>query len=1496
MLSRSDVRELPERWRRRVSGRTRALWALGLAVVMVASASALVSTESLSPAAATGDLAGLLRPTSTGPIAASTSLVALPGSAAYIPPGATDAVGNLTQETTVFLGLAVQHPQQLAQLIAAVSTPGSLFYHHYITHAQFEQSFEPSPATYQSLVAYYESQGLTVVPTNDRLDLGLTGTLSQLARAFNTTIVFDTTSVGTFYFNAVPIDIPTSFASIVTSAIGFSNYPYLVHTFTEDPASGLSIAQAIASRGLSVQQVMNVSSGGFGGVGALPQPAFTPWSGYLAYNETGLIQQGYSGQGETVAVVDPLGDPSADLDIAMYDALLNLPSPGSFQTYAPFGQPTVLGSLTQAEASTASLGDALESALDFEMVHGYAPSANILMALAPDFDYTILQVLVDVIVNQVANIVSNSWGAPEPEISMWATYFHPYAEMAAAEGITVMAASGDDGAHGYDASVPYSLLWPASDPYVLSVGGTTLWMNGTTTLPVNPFDLVLNLTGPPTPPEVVNPDQRWLEAAWDNATGGGYSILFPRPSWQNGPGLPTTGPYAAERGVPDIAANAQFSGNVWVYSGADLGYAGVGGTSFACPITAGMLATIDSYLTAQGTFAADQYGSQLGFLNPTIYSLLNSPVYHQSFYDVAIGQNGPNGYFDAGPGWSPVTGVGSPNVGFLAHELAFYAFSAGAEGDARTLGNTGVSASIESTALGATDAVGGANQYFYLSEPMSDGSQLTFGYTVGPAVPEGSWFYGIAPASGAAFGVLQLVVGPNGAAGAPGTMNTYAIAETAPGIWSFEFNGAVLTSMGEASASSTTAPPQFLGTVMVTTSPDPPLGPSVVTHLTFANATGVWASLPSAQSVELVRLFANSNPAYPFANPYGVSTVSGGAHAFAVGSGEPYSTGATLWGTYVPIPAKPKPILLTSPDLVELYGNHVAQSGTSLPSTYPMSTLYPTGQSDIDASYLFPGPVSPVTWTFSTAPTSHALYLAPGGNATAHWFASLNVPNTGVSAPVGVPLTVAASLSAGGTVFATGSETQDLPVTGTVAEFNVSLTATRYVIPANSVVVLSFTWYTVDVSGEEASWQVIIHSGAQYPIGIQLPLLDPAYVLAPQLVRSGGLLEAEAIATSPFGAYDVANVSASWDGQAVPLGYTTSSGESVWNISSSAIRLGPNAFSLMATDLQGFSVRAAAAYTLYPITIAETGLPAGTAWMVTLANASVTSSTSQARFFEPNGTYLWSVAPPTGYLVTPAAGTVTVDGAAADVALAFRPAAPPGTYPVTFRETGLPTGTAWSVAVGSNVTRTTNSALTVDEPNGTFTFTVASSDPTYAPSSATGRTTVNGAPQTVLVSFVTTVYFVVFTESGLPAGVAWSVGFAGLISTTAAQSLTFDEANGTYAFAVFAPRGYTATPSSGSAHLAGSSVTIALTFTAVAAGTPPVGVERTVSNSVTALVPGAVAGTMLLGIGVLALSLAFRKGPRKTRDCQAPARTERPTDSPPEQLAGPLVPPEEVKL
>ncbi len=366
---------------------------------------------------------------------------------------------------------------------------------------------------------------------------------------------------------------------------------------------------------------------------------YSPAQYRVAYGVAPLLSSGITGRGETVVMPELANPPGANFtdirrDLAAFDSKFGLP-PARLKvttTLAGAGAPYVAGT---------------EEVEDTEMVHAIAPGATLDVVLVPadatasaaGFTAAVTGV-VRAAIAQGAAVVSVSGSAGETFFTRAeVASIHAALQQAAGRHVTVVASSGDTGAIS-DKGPPRQVSLPASDPLVLGVGGTALSASFQT-------------------------GAYQGEMAWNQDTdvsAGGYSSRFGRPSYQDG-----IAGIGAMRGVPDVAANADsttamaltFTGGVLIPAQ---------GTSAATPLWAAVIALADQ-----------EAGRPLGFVNPAIYAIARGPAYHRAFHDVVTGDNSvlwSTGVFvgyEAGPGWDPVTGWGSPDAQVLVPLLARYA-------------------------------------------------------------------------------------------------------------------------------------------------------------------------------------------------------------------------------------------------------------------------------------------------------------------------------------------------------------------------------------------------------------------------------------------------------------------------------------------------------------------------------------------------------------------------------------------------------------------------------------------------------------------------------------------------------------------------------------------------------------------------------------------------------------------------------------------------------
>jgi len=303
------------------------------------------------------------------------------------------------------------------------------------------------------------------------------------------------------------------------------------------------------------------------------------------------------GAGETVAIVDAFDDPNVEADLAVYRAQYGLPACTTAN-----GCFTKVDQRGGTDYPTPAADWAGEISLDVDMVSAIAPQAHIILVEADTNDPNNLGASVDEAVALGAKYVSNSYAGPEDpsETTALDAYFdHP--------GVAVVASSDDDG---------YGAAYPASSPYVTSVGGTSLVRDSST--------------------------RGWSESVWDNqfgAPGSGCSAYEPKPAFQTDSGC-------ANRTVSDVSADADPATGVATYDTYQYpGWGVTGGTSASSPMIASMYADA-------GTPAVGSNAVSYPYADPS------------AFNDVTSGSNGtcaPAYLCTAGPGYDGPTGLGTPN-------------------------------------------------------------------------------------------------------------------------------------------------------------------------------------------------------------------------------------------------------------------------------------------------------------------------------------------------------------------------------------------------------------------------------------------------------------------------------------------------------------------------------------------------------------------------------------------------------------------------------------------------------------------------------------------------------------------------------------------------------------------------------------------------------------------------------------------------------------------
>jgi Pro-kumamolisin, activation domain/Malectin domain len=514
-----------------------------------------------------------------------------------------------TQPLNVIIQLELRNQDELTNFLQQLNDPSSPNFRNYLSVDQFTAQFAPSVEDYQAIIDFVERHGLTVLDTPaNRLILPVSGTTAQIENAFNVkmNLYQHPTEDRTFY----SIDREPSIALTVPVAhiAGLDNYS-IPH-----PLYKLSSAGSRSPRS-------NAGSGPFGLY--LGSDRRTAYYGGTALN----------GTGQSVGLFELDGYDQSDLQSYFTNVGQTLG--------VPVNPVTLLG------ANADSDGDDTEQVIDIVDAASMAPGlSQILVYIAPDSSFSAgtgdVAIFNRMATDNVAKQISVSWGWIPADPSS----DDPIFEELAAQGQSVFVATGDN-----DAWTAGSYVYPAEDPYVTAVGGTT-WQ----------------LKSGVWASETAWGDQNTSCSAGTGSGGGISPDNIAIPNFQLFPGVITwsNAGSASFRNAPDVAAEANCD-NYYCANGScstGSGYA-LGGTSLAAPTWAGYTALLN-----QQTVAAKQ--PTVGFLNPLIYQIGIGSTYTTDFHDITIGDNGA---FYAGAGYDLVTGWGSPSGANLINALAAPGFT-----------------------------------------------------------------------------------------------------------------------------------------------------------------------------------------------------------------------------------------------------------------------------------------------------------------------------------------------------------------------------------------------------------------------------------------------------------------------------------------------------------------------------------------------------------------------------------------------------------------------------------------------------------------------------------------------------------------------------------------------------------------------------------------------------------------------------------------------------
>lgn len=492
-------------------------------------------------------------------------------------PGVTTDKGlaDKTALVRALIGFPLRNESALDTTLASLYDPTSATFRKYLTADGFVSAYAPLAVDVEKVKGWVESQGMAVprVATN-RLFIEITGTVDQFNKAFTTTLhVFERENpqagnppievygvIGTL---TVPEFVATRIVGVVAADLAADTKPLPAETGTVTTTPPSPVTDSL-----------------------------TPTNIAKAYGFDTLATKGFDGKGVKLGIV--IGATFKKIDLQSF--------------WKSFGitraDPTMV--VTMEPIATRYV----EGTLDTEWGAALAPGADVTIYQGPDSRNTsMVYTFNEAIAQAKVSVITDSFAHREDsEPAAVGSSYDRSAKMAAALGITVLAASGDSANPDI----------PSVSPYVTAVGGTVLTF----------------AAGVPT-------DKAWAES------GSGNSLRFPVPAFQKGL------PIGTKRAVVDVAINAGGIG-YWVYYLGD--WKRYGGTSFSSPIFAAGVAAMNSYRASKGL-------PTIGWLNPILY---RTTEVQKAFRDVVTGATASH---SATAGWDYPTGFGAPNFDAIAQKL-----------------------------------------------------------------------------------------------------------------------------------------------------------------------------------------------------------------------------------------------------------------------------------------------------------------------------------------------------------------------------------------------------------------------------------------------------------------------------------------------------------------------------------------------------------------------------------------------------------------------------------------------------------------------------------------------------------------------------------------------------------------------------------------------------------------------------------------------------------
>ncbi len=501
--------------------------------------------------------------------------VAVAGSNKLVHPGET--TGKINRKEAIEVTVRIRRKRSIESKLRSGEQ---------VSHSNYEKQFGASKKDTDKVEAFAQEYHLSTVDADlARRSVILRGTIADMEAAFGVTLSGATDEAGNnIRVRQGEIFVPVALKDIVEGVFGLDNRPVARAMFRISQRNGQIVSHAAAPQAFTPDQLANIY--GF--------PA------------------GFNGKGQTIAILE-LGGGFRTKDITTYFKGLGIKKPAVKAISVDGGKNS---------PSNANSADG-EVMLDIEVAGAVAPGANIVVYFCPNTDQGFLDGITQA-VHDSANkpsVLSISWGSAEVNWTQQSlTSFNEAFKAAAVLGVTICIASGDSGSSDSVTDGNVHVDFPASSPYVLGCGGTSLTTNNNT----------------------VSSETVWHDSS-SSASGGGVSDFFALPDYQVNANVPLSlNTQFKGRGVPDVAGDADpNTGYKVLVDGQQMV---IGGTSAVAPLMAGLIARINQ-----------QKGKWVGFINPTLYS---TPSLCR---DITVGDNkttSANTGYTAGPGWDACSGLG----------------------------------------------------------------------------------------------------------------------------------------------------------------------------------------------------------------------------------------------------------------------------------------------------------------------------------------------------------------------------------------------------------------------------------------------------------------------------------------------------------------------------------------------------------------------------------------------------------------------------------------------------------------------------------------------------------------------------------------------------------------------------------------------------------------------------------------------------------------------